>query len=149
MVGVVSRCLGSAALAAAFAGCQAVHQPYDISQADRDRFVAGLIDVPRPGGPPLVEGLADCTIWKAQFTGDRMSGWKVALAADWGGSYPAFMTGCVDQSISYRNNRVQVHLCARAIGAGGGCNNGGYYWSYTGERPWRVSDDLSNWRNLP
>ncbi|HZY99816.1 MAG TPA: hypothetical protein VFE36_09600 [Candidatus Baltobacteraceae bacterium] len=44
---------------------------------------------------------------------------------------------------------MNVYLCARAIGAGGGCNNGGYYWSYTGERPWRVSYDRSRWYALP
>jgi len=130
------------------AGCQA-HVPYAISDKDKHRFAAGIIDVRVPGRPPLIEGLDGCTVWKAQYTGDEITGWKAALGADWGGTYPRFLTACMGQKISYRDHRVNVYLCARAIGAGGGCNNGGYYWSYTGERPWHISNDRVNWAVLP
>lgn len=129
-------------------GCHA-HVPYAVSDADKKRFSAGMIDVTLPGRPPLIEGLDDCVVWKAQYTGDEISSWKAALGADWAGTYPRFLTGCVDEKISYGNHRVNVYLCARAIGAGGGCNNGGYYWSYTGERPWRMSYDRAKWYLLP
>ncbi len=67
----------------------------------------------------------------------------------WAGSYPAFLTGCVNESLAYRNGEVRVYLCARAIGAGGGCNNGGYYRSRTGERPWLQGWDNKHWQVLP
>ncbi|MGC1380815.1 MAG: hypothetical protein WA814_07300 [Candidatus Baltobacteraceae bacterium] len=135
-----------ALVAALIAGCG--HKPYEISKSDRDRFAAGMIDVSFPGKPPLIEGLDDCTVWKARYTGDRITGWKPALGADWGATYPKFMTACMDESIRYRDKRVIVWLCARAIGAGGGCTNGGHYWSYTGERPWRISSDGVQWADL-
>lgn len=140
----------TALLAAAIltAGC-AHHVPYEVSKADRHRFKDGLIDVPRAGKPPLIEGVDDCIVWKAQYTDDRITDWKAALGADWAGSYPKFLTVCLEESISYRNKRVNVWFCARAIGAGGGCNNGGHYWSYTGERPWRRSWDGVQWEDLP
>lgn len=128
-------------------GC-ARHVPFEVSQTDRRRFADGLIDVPRPGKPPLIEGVDDCIVWEAQYTGDRITGWKAALGADWDGLYPKFLTACLEESIAYRNRRVTVWFCARAIGAGGGCNNGGHYWSYTGERPWRVSWDGVQWSDL-
>jgi hypothetical protein len=130
------------------AGC--THTPYEISQKDLDRFSAGIVDQPFPNKPPLIEGLDNCVVWKAQYDGDRIAGWKAALGADWGAtSYPAFMTGCVGETIAYRNGEVRVYLCARAIGAGGGCNNGGYYRSRTGERPWMQSQDQTHWWVLP
>jgi hypothetical protein len=125
-------------------------KPYEISQADQQRFAPGLIRVERAGKPPLIEGLRNCIVYKAQYDGRRISGWKAALGADWGAtSYPAFMTGCVEESLAYRNGEVRVYLCARALGAGGGCNNGGYYRSRTGERPWMQSDDNVHWSLLP
>jgi len=105
--------------------------------------------VPHAGGEPLIEGLEGCSVYRAQFQNEQISGWKVVLSADWGGTYPAFLTGCVDESIAYRKGEVRVYLCARAIGAGGGCNNGGYYRSKTGERPWLTSWDQRRWENLP
>jgi hypothetical protein len=128
------------------AGC--APKPYVISQADQQRFAPGLIRVDRPHKAPLIEGLRDCIVYKAQYDGDQISGWKAALGADWGGSYPAFLTGCMDESLAYRNGEVRVYLCARAIGAGGGCNNGGYYRSRTGERPWLRSWDNKRWSVL-
>jgi hypothetical protein len=54
------------------------------------------------------------------------------------------------QSIEYKNGRVEVFLCAQAIGAGGGCANGGLYWSARGERPRRISYDGGHrWMTLP
>lgn len=138
---------GSLAIVAALGGCG--HKPYEIAKSDRERFGAGLIDVTLPGKPPLIEGLNDCTVWKARYEGDRIAGWTAALGADWGATYPKFLTGCLDESIAYRNKRVIVRLCARAIGAGGGCTNGGHYWSYTGERPWHFSPDGVHWGDLP
>jgi hypothetical protein len=137
-----------AVIAALCAGC-AAPKPYEISQSDRQRFSAGLIQVNRAGKPPLIEGLNNCIVYKAQYDGQRISGWKSALGADWGGTYPAFLTGCMDQSLAYRNGEVRVYLCARAIGAGGGCNNGGHYRSRTGERPWMRSWDNVHWTALP
>ena len=135
--------------AAALVACTSP-KPYEIPAKDRARFGKDVIDVPMPGKPPLIEGIENCVVWKAQYTGDRITGWKAALGADWGGSYPAFMTGCVRQSIEFKDKRVMVYLCAQAIGAGGGCANGGLYWSYTGERPWRTSDDGgAHWYPLP
>jgi hypothetical protein len=145
------RCFAAAALfltSIVAAGC-AHHVPYELSNADRQRFSDGLIVVPHAGKVPLIEGVNDCIVWKAQYTSDKITGWKAALGADWGGTYPKFMTACLQESIAYRNKRVTVWLCARAIGAGGGCNNGGHYWSYTGERPWRVSWDGVRWSDLP
>jgi len=129
--------------------CACSHRPYEIAAEDRERFRAGIIDVASPGKPPLIEGLDNCVLWKAQYDGDRISGWKAALGADWGGRYPAFMTGCMDQAVHYRNGEVRVYLCTRAIGAGGGCNNGGYYRSRTGERPWLQSWNQIEWWVLP
>jgi hypothetical protein len=144
-------CLAAcAAFALAFVLADCTHKPYEIAKRDRERFSAGMIDVSIPGKPPLIEGLNDCTVWKARYSGDTISGWTPALGADWGAtSYPKFLTGCVDQSIAYGNKRVTVWLCARALVAGGGCNNGGHYVSSTGERPWSVSRDGIHWGNLP
>ncbi len=108
-----------------------------------------MIRVERAGKAPLIEGLSNCIVYKAQYDGQRITGWKAALGADWGGTYPAFLTGCMDQSLAYRNGEVRVYLCARAIGAGGGCNNGGYYRSRTGERPWLRSWNQIRWAALP
>lgn len=141
------RFAGLLFIVALCAGCAA--KPYEISQSDQQRFTAGLIRVERAGKAPLIEGLSNCTVYKAQYDGQRISGWKAALGADWGGTYPAFLTGCMTQSLAYRNGEVRVYLCARAIGAGGGCNNGGYYRSRTGERPWLRSWDQAHWAPLP
>ncbi len=143
------RLAACAVLALVFilAGC--ARTPYEIAKRDRERFAAGMIDVAIPGKPPLIEGLDDCTVWKARYSGDQISGWTAALGADWGASYPKFLTACLEQSIAYRNKRVTVSLCARAVGAGGGCTNGGHYLSDTGERPWRFSRDGIHWGNLP
>ncbi len=148
----MKRWLFAAATALAFAGALlggCGHKPYEVSKSDRQRFAAGMIDVAFPGKAPLIEGLDDCVVWKARYTGDRITGWTPALGADWGATYPKFMTGCMEQTISYRDKRVMVWLCARAIGAGGGCTNGGHYWSYTGQRPWRISSDGAHWYDLP
>lgn len=125
------------------------NHPYEISQADRHRFSAGLIRVERVGSAPLIEGLDNCIVYKARYDGDGISGWKAALGADWGGTYPAFLTGCMNESLAFRSGEVRVYLCARALGAGGGCNNGGYYRSRRGERPWLRSWDNKHWSPLP
>lgn len=139
--------LAFACAAVAIAGC--AHKPYEISDKDRHRFSAGLIRVERPGKAPLIEGLDSCIVYEAQYDGDRIGSWKAALGADWAGSYPAFLTACSDETIAYRNGEVRVYLCAQAIGAGGGCANGGYYRSRTGERPWLQSGNQKSWWVLP
>ncbi len=146
-IAVGIRALAVFTLAATLGGC--THRPYEIAKRDRERFAAGMIAVAIPGKPPLIEGLDDCTVWKARYSGDRISGWTPELGADWGASYPKFLTACLQQSIAYRNKLVTVWLCARAVGAGGGCTNGGHYLSATGERPWRFSRDGIAWVNLP
>jgi hypothetical protein len=134
-------------VAALLGGC--ARKPYEISQADKKRFYAGLIRVERANAAPLIEGLDNCILYKAQFENGQISGWKAALGADWAGTYPAFLTACMDETLHYRNREVHVYLCARAIGAGGGCNNGGYYRSRSGERPWLRSWDQVHWETLP
>ena len=130
--------------------CASKPVPYAISDSDRQRFAAGLIDVAHPGRDPLIEGLSGCIVYKAQFDGQQISGWKAALGSDWGAeAYPGFMTACTKETIAFKRNEVVVYLCALAIGAGGGCTNGGYYRSRTGERPWLHSWDRSHWEQLP
>lgn len=145
-----SRLLTALLVAAALAGC-AQKPPYEISQADREHYSDGVIRVERPGQAPLIEGVRGCIVYKAVYENQQISDWKPALAADWGtdSGYPGFMTGCVNESIAYKNGEVHVYLCALAIGAGGGCTNGGYYRSKTGERPWLTSWDQKHWENLP
>jgi hypothetical protein len=142
------RILASLLAALLLGGCGA-HKPFVVSDADQKRFADGMITVPIPGHDPLIEGLDDCVVWKAQTAHQDIVGWKAALGADWGGSYPKFMTVCKSESIEYKDRRVLVSFCAQAIGAGGGCANGGDYWSATGERPWRVSYDGKHWMSLP
>jgi hypothetical protein len=139
-----------ALILAALVAC-APHVPFKISDADRQKYAAGgSIRVERPGRDPLIEGVNDCIVWKAETAHDDIVGWKAVLGADWGGSYPRFMTVCTAQTIEYRNGNVMVYLCAQAIGAGGGCANGGNYMSRTGERPWSWRPgNTGAWMDLP
>ena len=141
----------TAALATLVASSACAHIPYEISGADRTRFGKNLITVHVPGKTdPLILGATDCKLYRATIEHQDIVGWQVTLAADWGATYPAFMTACLNESLAWDGKYVKVYFCARAIGAGGGCTNGGNYRSRTGARPWEIS--LSNgkdWVTLP
>ena len=142
------RRLVFAAVIVVMAGC--AHTPYAISDADRQRFGTNLIVVKIPGrSDPLILGADNCKLYRAKIEHQDIVGWDVTLAADWGASYPAFMTGCLRQSLSWDGKYVRVSFCARAIGAGGGCTNGGDYRSRTGARPWWISEGPNEWVPLP
>jgi len=131
------------------AGC--ARTPYAISGADRQRFADNLITVHVPGkADPLILGSTDCKVYRAKIERQDITGWEVTLAADWGATYPAFMTACLNDSLSWDGKYVKVYFCARAIGAGGGCTNGGHYRSRTGARPWQISlNSGQDWAALP
>ena len=131
-------------------GC--THVPYAISGEDRSRFGNNLIVVHLPAQrDPLILGASGCKLYRARIEHEDVIGWDVTLAADWGAtSYPQFLTGCTDESLSWDGRYVRVYFCALAIGAGGGCTNGGHYRSRAGARPWWISDDgVHEWRLLP
>jgi hypothetical protein len=130
------------------AGC-AARTPYELSSQDKQRFI-DVVRVDRGSSKaPLIFGLADCTVYKAVTRDQQISDWRVVLRSDWGqSSYPKFLTGCVDEHLFYKNGFVRVDMCARAIGAGGGCNGGGTYRSRDGEK-WQVESNASTWIPLP
>ena len=140
--------LFAAAFAVAFfTAC--THVPYAISDADRARFGKNLLVLhPRAQSDPLILGVSNCKLYRAKIEHQDIVGWDVTLAADWGGSYPAFMTVCTQESLSWDGKYVRVSFCAQAIGAGGGCANGADYRSRTGARPWWYSS-ASGWVLLP
>jgi len=128
-------------------GC--AHEPYAISGTDRERFKAGIIRATLAGRTdPLIEGVSDCTVYRAEIAHEDIVGWKAVLGADWGASYPKFMTVCTRQSIAYDGKYVTVLLCAQAIGAGGGCANGGSYRSRDGEHRWQYARGGTGWEPL-
>jgi hypothetical protein len=140
--------LGSGALFIG-AGC-AARAPYEISSHDRERFV-DIARVDRSAGrAPLIFGLSDCTVYKAVTKDQQIDDWRVILRSDWGEtSYPKFMTACMDEHMNYRAGFLFINMCARAIGAGGGCNGGGHYRSRDGES-WQVENYANNrWVPLP
>ncbi len=139
------------ALVALVATTACAHVPYAISGADRTRFGKNLITVHVPGkADPLILGASGCKLYRARYDHQDIAGWEVTLAADWGATYPAFMTACMDESLAWDGKYVKVYFCARAIGAGGGCINGGNYRSRTGARPWFVSlGNGKDWAPLP
>ncbi len=128
------------------------HVPYAISNEDRARFGKNLIVVHLPEhADPLILGASGCKLYRARIEHQDVTGWDVTLAADWGATaYPQFLTACMRESLSWNGGYVRVYFCALAIGAGGGCTNGGYYRSRTGARPWAISDDgVHAWAPLP
>lgn len=128
-------------------GCS--HKPYTLSDADRERFKAGIIRVAPAGeSDPLIEGLSDCAVYKAEVAREEIVGWKKVLGADWGAAYPGFLTACTQQSIKFDGKYVYVRLCAQAIGAGGGCANGGAYRSHDGEHRWQYARNAVSWKPL-
>ena len=139
-----------AMLTVAATGC--AHVAYAISTADRSRFGQNLIVVHVPGrGDPLILGASGCKLYRARIEHEDITGWDVTLAADWGAvAYPQFLTACTRESLAWDGHDVRVYFCALAIGAGGGCTNGGYYRSRTGARPWWISEDgVHGWTLLP
>jgi hypothetical protein len=138
----------AALLTALLAAC-APHVPYAISKDDHARFGKNLIVVHLPRRTdPLILGVDDCKLYRARIEHQDIVGWDVTLAADWGGSYPAFMTVCTQESIAWDGKYVRVSFCAQAIGADGGCANGADYRSPTGARPWWYQSG-SSWASLP
>jgi hypothetical protein len=141
------RSFAAALVAALLAGCSA-HVPYAISKDDQARFGKNLIVVRLPRADPLILGLDNCKLYRARIAHQDIVGWEVTLAADWGGSYPAFMTVCTHESLAWDGKYVRVSLCAQALGAGGGCADGADYRSPTGARPWWYRSG-SRWGLLP
>lgn len=129
-------------------GC-AARTPYELSSQDQQRF-SDVARVDRGASKaPLIFGIADCTVYKAVTRDQQIADWRVVLRSDWGqSSYPKFLTACVDQHLQYKKGFVMVDMCARAIGAGGGCNGGGTYRSRDGEK-WQVETNSSTWIALP
>jgi predicted small lipoprotein YifL len=140
--------IAAASILVAIAGCGA-RTPYQMSDQDKQRFV-DVARVARGGGnAPLIFGISDCTVYKAVTKDQQIVDWRVILRSDWGQqSYPKFMTACVDEHLKYSAPYVLVDMCARAIGAGGGCNGGGTYRSRDGER-WQIQGNSLRWYPLP
>jgi hypothetical protein len=130
-------------------GCGSKPPPYQLSDKDQQRFV-DVVRVSRgASAAPLIFGLSDCTVYKAVTQDSQIASWRVVLRSDWGqSSYPKFLTGCVDEHMKYAGGFVVIDMCARAIGAGGGCNGGGLYRSRDGER-WQIQSDGGAWAPLP
>jgi hypothetical protein len=123
-----------------FAAC-APKVPFALSKDDQNRFGASVLRIPVPGHDPMIFGLNDCILYKAQTAHEDIVGWKVVLASDWGmSSYPKWMTGCTSQNMKFDGHYIVVDFCAQAIGAGGGCAGGdGTYRSRTGEpESWQI-----------
>jgi len=133
------------------AGC-ASHVPYEISEADKAKYLAFAQIPPKaPGNAPQIFGITDCTLYKAVTEDERIVDWRVVLSSDWGEhSYPKWMTACAREALRYDGKYVHVLFCAQAIGAGGGCaGGGGSYRSRDGEHHWEVSQDQQSWYPLP
>jgi len=127
------------------------HVPFALSKDDQARFGGTVLRVPVRGHDPLIFGLNDCIVYKAQTTHDDVVGWTVVLASDWGqSSYPKWMTACTSQHIAYKKGYVVVDFCAQALGAGGGCAGGdGTYRSRTGDpQGWQIRG-YHGWSTLP
>jgi hypothetical protein len=120
---------GVAAVAMALLVSSCAHRaPYALSAADAKRFGTNVVRMTVAGrAEPVILGLDGCEVQRAQIAHGEIVGWKTILGAD--GSYPRFLTVCTHQSISYDGKYVWTFLCAQAIGAGGGCANGGNYRS--------------------
>jgi hypothetical protein len=139
-----------ASLAAILASC-AAHVPFALSKGDQDRFQGRVLRVPVKGHDPMIFGLNDCILYKAQTAHDDIVGWSVVLASDWGqSSYPKWATVCTSQRMKYDGKYVVVDFCAQAIGAGGGCaGGGGTYRSRRGDaQGWQIQT-YSGWSTLP
>lgn len=131
-------------------GC-APHVSFALSKDDRARFQDRVLRVPVRGRDPMIFGLNDCILYKAQTAHDDIVGWSVVLASDWGqSSYPKWMTVCTSQLMKYDGKYVVVDFCAQALGAGGGCAGGdGTYRSRSGNaQGWQIKTG-HGWAALP
>jgi hypothetical protein len=146
----VCRALALLSVGAIVAGC-APHVAFALSKEDQARFQDGLLRVPVRGHDPMIFGLNNCIVYKAQTAHDDILGWSVVLASDWGqSSYPKWATVCTSEHVRYNGKYIVVDFCAQAIGAGGGCaGGGGTYRSRTGEaQGWQIQTD-NGWIRLP
>jgi hypothetical protein len=137
-------------LATIVAAC-APHVPFALSKADQARFQDRVLRVPVRGRDPMIFGLNDCILYKAQTAHSDIVGWSVVLASDWGqSSYPKCATACTSQHVKYDGKFVLVDFCAQAFGAGGGCAGGdGSYRSRTGNaQGWQIQSG-KGWMALP
>lgn len=134
----------------ALAACAAPPKPYELSKDDQARFGDRVLRVAVSGRAPMIFGLSDCVLYKAQTANQQITGWTVVLASDWGmSSYPKWLTGCTSQTVRYDGKYVIASFCAQAIGAGGGCAGGdGTYRSRTGDaHGWQIQTDRG-WQKL-
>jgi hypothetical protein len=130
------------------AGC-GPHVPFALSKADADRFKGNVLRIDVPGHDPKIFGISDCVVYRAQTAHGDIVGWTVVLASDWGGSYPKWYTVCTRSHIGYDGKYINAFLCAQAIGAGGGCADGGDYRSRTGDvQGWELNQG-GYWNALP
>ena len=139
----------SLALVVAASAC-AAHKPFELSKADQARF-GHVLRVAVPKHDPMIFGLDNCVLYKAQTAHDDIVGWTVVLASDWGqSSYPKWMTVCTSQRVKYDGKYIVADFCAQALGAGGGCAGGdGTYRSRTGDaQGWQIQTD-DGWVALP
>src|SRR5580692_1424027 len=146
----VCRALALLSVGAIVAGC-APHVAFALSKEDQARFQDGLLRVPVRGHDPMIFGLNNCIVYKAQTAHDDILGWSVVLASDWGqSSYPKWATVCTSEHVRYNGKYIVVDFCAQAIGAGGGCaGGGGTYRSRTGEaQGWQIQTG-NGWIKLP
>src|SRR5580704_15273849 len=125
------------------------HVPFALSKHDQERFQGNVLKVNRPGHDPWIFGINDCIVYKAKTAHDDIVDWTVVLASDWGGSYPKWFTSCTRESIGWDGKYVNAFPCAQAIGAGGGCADGGDYRSRTGDaQGWQFGQG-NVWVTLP
>ena len=144
------RAVAWLSLAAIVSGC-APHVAFALSKDDQARFGDRVLRVSVPSKDPMIFGLNDCIVYKAQTAHDDIVGWTVVLASDWGhSSYPKWATVCTSQRLEYHGKYVVVDLCAQAIGAGGGCaGGGGIYRSRKGDvQGWQIQT-ANGWSDLP
>jgi hypothetical protein len=133
----------------AFVAC-VPQKPFELSSKDRARFGNRVLRITGGNRPPMIFALDDCVLYKAQIAGERIAGWMVVLASDWGqSSYPKWLTACISQTVRYDGKYIVASFCAQAIGAGGGCAGGnGTYRSRTGDaRGWQISTGRG-WESL-
>lgn len=149
-----AKAFSQGALWLSFAAIVAACAPrvaFALSKDDQARFQNRVLRVPVQGHDPMIFGLDDCVVYKAQTAHDEIVGWSVVLASDWGeSSYPKWATVCTSQHIRYNGKYVVMDLCAQAIGAGGGCaGGGGMYRSRSGNaQGWQILAG-NGWIALP
>ncbi len=123
------RTVWAAVIVAATSASCAPHVPYALSSSDQQRFGDRVLRTPpQKNGAPLIFGLDDCTLYKAQTEHEDVTGWRIiVLRSDWGASYPKFLTMCTGQSLKYA----------------------GDYRGRDGEHHWQFTGMTGNWDPLP